>query len=251
MKNRLLAAAAFVIVFALLAGAAAEAAEIKVLSSYGMRAVMLDVVPRFEKATGHMVAIEFATPRVIAKSVADAEAADVVISAGGDLAKGQVLPESITAVARTVMGVAVRTDAPKPDISSPDAVKRALLAAKSVSYDDGLAAVHFTKVLDNWGIADDIKRKTTIGSRPPRRVGDLVASGEVEIGVYVISLLIGIPGIEVVGPLPEDLQHASGTNAAVMAGARDAEAAKALIDFLRTPDAAAVIRAKGMKPAAP
>lgn len=245
-----LAAANAALIFLVLVGVTAEAAEVRVLSGYGTRAVMIDVGPKFEQATGHKLAIKFATPREIEKRIQDRETADVVIVGGVDFAKGQVLPGSVTAVARTLMGVAVRKDAPKPDISSPDAVKRALLAAKSVSYDDGPAATHFVKVLDSWGIADQMKRKTIIGAKPPRRVGDLVANGEAEIGVHVISLLIGIPGIEIVGPLPEDLQHATVTSAAIMAGAKDMSAAKALIDFLRTPEAAMVIKAKGMAPVA-
>lgn len=237
-------------IFLLLVGMAAQAAELKVLSGYGMREVMKDVGPKFEHATGHKVAIKFATPRDIAKRIQDGETADVVIAGGVDLAQGQVLRESVTVVARALMGVAVRKDTPKPDITSPDAVKRTLLTAKSVSYDDGPAALHFAKVLDSWGIADEIKRKTIIGGPPPRRVGDLVASGEVEIGVHVISLLIDIPGIEIIGPLPDDMQQANVTSAAIMAGAKDSDAAKALIVFLRSPEAVGVIKAKGMEPAA-
>ncbi|MBI3917614.1 MAG: substrate-binding domain-containing protein [Betaproteobacteria bacterium] len=245
----LVTAANIGVVFLLGAGIAAHAAEISVLSSYGMRAVMFDVQPKFEQMTGHKVTFKFANSRGIEKRIQDRETADVVITGGVDFANGQVLPGSVTPVARTLIGMAVRKDAPTPDISSPDAVKRALLAAKSISHDDGPASIHFVKVLGRWGIADEMKRKTIMGGPPPRRVGDLVAAGEAEMGVHVLSLLVGIPGIEIVGPLPHEIQSGDVTLAAIVAGAKDVEAAKALIDFLRTPEAAAVIRAKGMVPA--
>lgn len=241
-------------VFAFLAGAAidAQAAEVRVLSGYGTRAIMLQLKPAFEQATGHSLVMQFATPRVIATRIQDRETADVVIADGVDFSNGQLLGGSITPVARGLLGMAVRKDTPKPDISSTDALKRALLAAKSISHDDGPANIHFVNVLGGWGIADEMKRKTIMGGPPPRRVGDLVAAGEVEMGVHVLSLLVGISGIEIVGPLPDEIQPASNvTSAAIMSGAKDVSAAKALIDFLRTPEAAAVIRAKGMAPAAP
>lgn len=238
-------------VFPLVCGIAAEAAELQVLSSYGARAVMTELAPKFQHATGHTLAIKFTQPRMIAKHIQNGEIADVVITGGVDFAKGQILPASVAPVMRSLMGMAVRKDAARPDISSPDAVRHALLAAKSISRDDGPAAAHFAGLLDQWGIGDTIREKTIIGGPPPRRVGDLVANGEVEIGVHVISLLIGIRGIEIVGPLPDDMQHANVTSAAIMAGAKDTEAARALIAFLRTPEAAAVIRAKGMEPVIP
>ncbi len=244
-------AASLSLMFLLAGGLAAHAAEISVLSSYGMRAVMLDVAPKFEQTAGHKLTFRFANPRVIAKQIRDAGTADVVVTAGVDFTKGQVLPGSATAIARTLVGLAVRNGAPKPDISSSDAVKHALLTAKSISHDDGPAGRHLVNILEHWSIADRIESKTILGAPPPRRVGDLVASGEVEIGVHVISLMIGIPGIEIVGPLPAELQRSDPTSAAIMAGARDIAAAKALVEFLRTPAAAAVIKAKGMEPATP
>ena len=242
------------VAFLLGASITAQAAEVRVLSVYGMRAVMIDVMPKFEHATGHKLTfIGFANAPGIEKRIQDREIADVVIASGVVLAKGPVVPSSITPVAHGLLGVAVRKDAPKPDISSSDAVKRALLAAKSISYNRGGAPfIHFTKVLEGWGIADEMKPKTILGTPPPRRVGDLVANGEAEIGLHAISLLEGIPGIDIIGPLPDDIQLAGeAQSAAIMAGAKNMAAAKALIDFLRTPEAVAVMKAKGMAPAAP
>jgi len=249
----LVAAANIGVVFLLGAGTAAQAAEVRVLSAYGMRAVMIAVSPKFEKATGHTLALRFANPRKIEQGVQDRDIADVVIAGNVDATNGQILPGSVTPVARGLLGMAVHKGAPKPDISSADAVKRALLAAKSISYNRaGGPFVHFSEVFERWGIADQLERKTTFGTTPPRRVGDLVANGEAEIGLHSIGLLMNISGIEIVGPLPEDLQPAGNVNsAAIMSGATDMAAAKALIDFLRTPEAAKVIMAHGMKPANP
>ena len=249
MKIRRCAAANAGFIFLMVVGLAADAAEVRVLAGYGVRDVIEDIGPKFEAASGHKLAIKLETPRVIEKSIHGRESADVVIAAGVDFAKGQVLTGSVTPIARGVLGLAVRMDAPKPDISSPDAVRRALLAAKSVAYSaDSAAAANFVKLFNTWGIADETKRKTIIGGPPPRRVEELVANGEAEIGVHVLSILMAFPGIQIIGPLPEELQSATVTSAAILAGARDMSAAKALIDFLRTPEAAAVIRAKGMAP---
>ena len=150
--------------------------------------------------------------------------------------------------------MAVRKGAPKPDISSPEAFKRTLLAAKSITYPDpasgGASGIHFAKVLDRLGIANEMKSKTVFPNKPPR-IGDLVANGEAEIGVQPIQELMSVAGIEIVGPLPGDLQDTVVFAAAIMAGAKDTEASKALVNFLRTPEAAKVIKAKGMEPGAP
>ena len=240
--------AAATVGFVLLVGVsvAAEAAEVRVLAGYGARDVIKEIAPRFEAATGHNLAIRLQTPRVIQKTIHDGAAADVVIAAGVDFAKGQILPGSVTPVARGILGVAVRKDAPKPDISSVDAVKRTLLGAKSIAYSGGAAAVSFVKTFNSWNTADETQRKIIIGGPPPGRVEDLVVSGEAEIGVHVLSILLAFPGIQTVGALPEELQSATVTSAAIMAGAREVDAAKALIDFLHTPEAVAIMKAKGM-----
>ena len=134
MKTRLLEAANNGLVFAMVAAFAAEAAEVRVLASYGARDVIQEIAPRFEAATGHKLAIDIQTPRAIRKTIQHGATADVVIVAGVDFAKGNVVPASVTPVARGVLVAAVRKDAQKPDMSSADAVKRALLAAKSISY---------------------------------------------------------------------------------------------------------------------
>ena len=261
MKIRSLVAAANIgCMFLLVLGIKAEAAELKVLSAIGMQLVMEDLGPKFERATGHKLAITFATLGATVKRVQDGEIADVVIipqqGIDGLVKDGKAVAGNVTVLARAGIVVAVRKGAPKPDISSPDALKRTLLAAKSISYVDpasgGASGIHFAKVLDRLGIANEMKSKTVFPNpKTPAEVGVLVANGEAEIGVHLIQELMSVAGIDVVGPLPGDLQNTTVFAAAIMASAKDAEASKALVNFLRTPEAAAVIKAKGMEPATP
>ena len=243
-------------IFLLVAGTAAESAEIKVLAAYGIQAVVEDLGPKFERATGHKLAITFATGGATVKRAQDGEVADVVIAPkpgiDGLVKNGKVAPDNVTALASTGISVAVRKGAPKPDISSPEALKRTLVAAKSITYlnpaDGGASGIHFAKVLDRLGIANEMKSKTIFAPKTGA-VGDLVSNGDAEIGVLQFQLLFLVPGIEIVGPLPADLQESTVFSTAIMGGVREVEASKALITFLRTPEAAAVIKAKGMKPA--
>ncbi len=244
--------------FLLMIGIAAEAAEIKVLSANGMREVMEDLGPKFERASGHKLAITFGNLAVIVKRVQDGETADVVITPrqgiDGFVKDGKADASNVTALARTGTGVVVRKGAPKPDISSPEALKRTLLAAKSINYADpalgGAPGIHFAKVLDRLGIANEMKPKT-IYAKDTRDTGVQIANGKAEIGVGQLQQLMSVAGIDIVGLLPGDLQDTIVFTAAIMAGAKDAAAAKALVNFLRTPEAAAVIKAKGMEPGAP
>jgi molybdate transport system substrate-binding protein len=259
MKTRSLVAAANIgLMFLLVLGIKAEAAELKVLSAFGMQSVLEDLGPKFERATGHKLAITFATGGATVKRVQGGEAFDVVITLrqGIDtlVKDGKAPAGNVTALASAGISVAIRKGAPKPDISSPDALKRTLLAARSISYVDpasgGASGIHFAKVLDRLGIASEMKSKTAFPNpKTPADVGVLVANGEAEIGVHIIQELMPVAGIDIVGPLPGDLQNTIVFVAAVMASAKDAEAAKALVNFLRTPEAVAVIKAKGMEPA--
>ncbi len=239
---------------------AAEAAEIKVLSALAMMPVMEDVGPKFERVTGHKLAITFATVGEAVKRVQGGETVDVAVlpRQGIDtfVKDGKAAAGNLTVVATSGNGVAVRKGAPKPDISSPEALRRTLLAAKSITYTHpmhgGTSGPHVIKVLERLGIADEMKAKTIFPKiAGGAAVGALVASGEAEIGVQQIQELIPVAGIEIVGPLPGDLQNNLVFVATVMAGAKDVEASKALVNFLRTPEAAVVIKAKGMEPATP
>ena len=252
LHSRLAAAIAFVCVFVL--ANTVQAAELKILCANGMQTVMDDLGPKFERATGHKLAITFDTGGSTVKR-ARGEAADVVIAIRegvvGLTKDGTAAPDTVAAIASTGISVAVRTGAPKPDISSPEALKRALLSAKTVTYlnpaDGGASGIHFAKVLDRLAIANEVKSKTIFAPKAPA-VGSMVVNGEAELGVLQYQLLYGVPGIEIIGPLPGDLQSTTVFSAALMTTSKNAEAAKDLINFLRTAEAAAVIKAKGMDP---
>jgi molybdate transport system substrate-binding protein len=258
MKIRSLAIAANIgFMFLLVVCSAPEAAELKVLSAIGIQAVMEDLGPKFERATGHKLAITFANAGTSVKRIQDGETADVVIIPRSGIESfvkdGKAVAGNVTVVARSGIGLAVRNGAPKPDISSPEALKRTLLAAKSITYSNpvggGASGIHFVTVLDRLGITNEMKSKTVFAKTGP--VGVLVANGEAEIAVSQLQELIPIVGIEVVGPLPGDLQDTIVFSAAIMASAKNADIAKELVNFLRTPEATVVIKAKGMEPATP
>ena len=259
MKRRSLIAAANIgFMFVFVMSLAAQAAELKVLSAIGMRLVMEELGPKFEQATEHKLAISFGAGGVVVERVQSGETADVVLLPRPALERltkdGRLVADSETLLARSGIGVAVRKGAPKPDMSSPEALKRTLLAAKSITYSNpvlgGASGTHFAKVLDRLGIGSEMKAKTVF-SKVPGEVGQLVANGEAEIAVHQIQELISVPGIEIVGPLPGDLQSTIVFSGAIMAGTKEAEIGKALINFLRTPDAVAAIKAKGMEPGTP
>jgi molybdate transport system substrate-binding protein len=261
MKKRSLSlavATGFAFIFLFVVGNTAESAEVKVLCANGMQTVMEELAPKFERAAGHKLAITFATGGATVKRAQGGEPADVVIAPQpgiGILVKdGKAAADNATAIASTGISVAVRKGTPKPDISSPEALKRALLAAKSITYlnpaDGGASGIHFAKMLDRLGIANEMKSKTVLAPKAGA-VGALVANGEAELGVIQYQLLFSIPGIEIVGPLPGDLQQTTVFSAAIMVDAKEAEAGKTLLKFLLAPEAAAVIRAKGMDPANP
>jgi molybdate transport system substrate-binding protein len=260
MKRSLVAAASIAFILLVFADIKAQAAELKVLSAFGMQSVLEEVGPKFERATGHKLVILFGTGGGIVKRIQDGDAADVVITVqqGIDtlVKNGKTSADSVTALARAGIFVAVRKGQPKPDISSADALKHTLLAAKSISYVDpasgGASGIHFAKLLDRLGLASEMQSKTVFPDpKRPADVGVMVANGNAEIGVHIIQELVTVVGIDIVGPLPGDLQDIVVFSVAIMTGAKDAIAAKTLVDFLRTPESAKVIKAKGMEPAAP
>ncbi len=188
MKIRSLVAAANIgFMFLLAGGIAAEAAEIKVLSHRGTRPVMEDHGPKFERVSGHKLAITIGSAGGVAKLVQGGETADVVITSrqeiNGFVKDGKAVAENVAVVARSGIGVAVRKGAPKPDISSPEALKQTQLAAKSITYSDlalgGAAAIHFEKVLSRLGITNEMKSMTVL-SKAGSDTGVVVANGEAE-----------------------------------------------------------------------
>jgi molybdate transport system substrate-binding protein len=254
-KSIMLAAAGFAATILLSQADVVNAAEIKVMSSIGLHEIMEDLGPKFEQVSGHKLAITFAPAGKIVNRVQGGETADVVIIPGEWINKfvkeGKAAAGDVTAIALGDIGVVVRKGTPRPNIWSSEAFKRTLLAAKSIAYSNpasgGASGPHFTKVLERLGIANEMKAKTILVITP-EEVGILVANGTAEIGVQQFQLLMSIADIELVGPLPSALQETIVFSAAIMADTKNAEAAKALVNFLHTPEAAAVIKANGLAP---
>jgi molybdate transport system substrate-binding protein len=233
----------------------ATAAELKVLTAGAFKQIVVALAPEFEKATGHKLVIENETVGALVKQIEGGAHFDVTFlspAAVDDLAKkGKVAAGSRVNIARVGVGVMVKDGAPKPDISSVDAFKKALLAAKSVAYIDpasgGSSGIYVAKLLDQLGIADQIKPKAKL--KQGGYVADLIVDGSVELGIHQISEIVPAKGVVLVGPLPEEIQNTTTYAAAVTASSAHKDAAAALLKALSGPAAAAVLKAKGMDPA--
>jgi molybdate transport system substrate-binding protein len=233
----------------------AFAAEIKVFSTIGVKSVLEELGPKFEKATGHKLAITWSTAALLAKRVQAGEQADALILIKGNveslLKEGKIAPGTDTLFAKSVFAVAVKAGAPKPDISTPERLKESLLAAKGISYSDpasgGASGVYFAKQLERMGITEPMKGKTRF---PPSGgfSGTLLVSGEADIAIQSKPELLSVGGVEVVGPLPGDMAFTVVYAAGVQSGATQADAAKALVKYLMSPEAQAVFKAKGYDP---
>jgi molybdate transport system substrate-binding protein len=243
---------------ALFLSASANAADVRVMISGGLTAAFNALVPEFEKQTGDKVLVAYGpsmgtTINAIPVRLERGEPADVLIMVGyalGDLAKkGKVVPDSQVELVKSGIGVAVRAGAPKPDISTDDALKRALLSAKSVAYSDSASGVYIsTEMFRKLGIDDQMKDKARMIPATP--VGEIVAKGEAELGFQQISELKPVAGIDIVGPLPANLQKITVFSAGIASASKEPEAAKALIKFLSSPVANAEIIKSGMEPIA-
>jgi molybdate transport system substrate-binding protein len=231
---------------------AIHAAEIKVLASNGVKSALEELAPAFERKTGNKLKIEFGLAAVLKRQIEAGEAFDLAIltTAGiDDLAKqGKVDAVTRASIARSGVGIGIKKGAPRPDIGTADALKRTLLAAKSISWaKEGASGVYFASVLDRLGIAAQMKPKAVLAPSG-EEVGKLVAGGQVEFGVILVNELMAAPGVEVLGPLPAELQNYTAFHAGVGAGSKHVAAAKALIRFLTTRSAGAVFKAKGQEP---
>lgn len=225
--------------------------ELKVFASNSICAVMAELVPQFERASGHRVALGYDPAKVMLARIGNGETADLVITGSGAIdalvKQGKVLAASRRTLARCRVGVAVLAGKPKPDIGTVEALKGALLRAKSVAYtQEGASGMHFSGLIERLGIADAVRAKAV--RQPGGLIGELVAAGKAEIAIQQIPELMAVPGIELVGPLPAEIQLVTVTSAGIFAGTRQQEAAQSFIDFLSTPAAALVIQAKGLEP---
>jgi molybdate transport system substrate-binding protein len=247
MKRKFIVAAAASITLC----GVASAAEIKVLASGATKEAYVELIPEFEKISGHKVVTTWTGSANIKKQIAAGEVYDLVIVGGpvidAFIQQGEVVPGSRVDLMKSGVGVGVRTGAPKPDISSSEALKKTVLAAKSIGYSTGPSGEYVVSLFERMGIADQVMPKL---KQVPSgaRIGTFIASGEAEIGFQQISELIHAPGVDYLGPLPPGMQKITVFSAGIHSGAKQPEAAKELIKILTSPAAASVIKKHGMEP---
>jgi molybdate transport system substrate-binding protein len=248
MRPSLVASAGTASLLVMLLLGSATAAEIKVMYPPPMRTVLSELIPQFERTTGHKVAVTYESSWLLVERIQKGEMPDVAVLTvrqADDLIREGKLARRVD-VARSSIGLAVRAGAPKPDIGSVEAFKRTLLAAKSFARNEGAdSGVFMVGLLERLGIAGEMSAKSTLVRRG--FVAELVAKGEVEMAVQQMPELMAVPGVDAT-PLPPEIQHAIVFCAGIPAAASATDAVNELIAFLSSPAAAAVIRAKGLEP---
>ena len=239
--------------FGITAGSTARAVEITLLSASALHPVIDVLIPDFEKSSGHKVTVAYGTAGAVADGVQKGEAADIVISSVPMIdrlqAQGKVVAGDRVIIAKVGVGAFVRKGAAKPDISSVDAFKRSMLAARSIAYPDpaggGASGIYVASLLERLGLAAEMKPKTKLST-----LGTLyasVASGDVEIGFNQVSEILAQPTVELAGPLPPAIQNYTQFIAGIVTGSGQPDAARALVTFLYSPAAKAVLKAKGFE----
>ena len=246
MKSRIIAVTSGLLIYSI-----ANAADIKVLSTQATEESYRELVPQFEKASGHKVTTVFTGTLDANKRLAAGETYDLLIMSGPSIDEhikgGKVVSGSRVDLAKSGVGVGVRAGAPKPDISTTEALKKTLLAAKSIGYSTGPSGVYIVSLFQRMGIAEEIKdklRQTQTGVF----VGSIIANGEAEIGFQQVSELSNFPGVDYVGPLPADIQQMTVFASGILVGAKESDAAKALVKFITTPAAGEAFKKRGMEP---
>ena len=250
MKMLLLATA----LGAVLCTPASEAAELKLLTAGAFKSTVLALLPDYEKASGNKVTVENDTAGALMKRIQSGETFDVVVMTPDGVdrlaGEGKVMAGSRTNLARVGVGVMVKEGAAKPDISTVEAFKKAVLDAKSISFIDpssgGSSGIYVEKLLERLGIADQVKPKDKLKSGG--YVADYIESGQAELGIHQISEILPHGGVTLVGPLPKEIQNYTVYAAGIATATKDAAAAKALIAALMGPSAQALFKSKGMEP---
>lgn len=239
----------------LMTGVAVEAAEINVIAGAGFSPALGELGPQFERMTGHKLVIQYGIGGALKKRLDSGEAFDLAIFPAGlldDAAKqGKIADGTRIVIGRAGMAAATRAGAPKPDISSVDAFKRALLSATSVTYlPESAVGIHLTKVFERLGITDQMKAKTK-PQKSAEQLAPAVASGQAELGFAPSTIFASASGVEPVGPFPSELQSYIVYTAGVGVAAAQPEAARALLRHLTSPEATAILKAKGLEPVTP
>jgi len=232
----------------------AKAAEIKVFATTSLRQALETLGPQFERASGHKLAYQLGTSAPLKRQIDAGAPFDLAILVPASLdaliKEGKVLAETRVDVARSAIGVAVKAGAPKPETGSAESLKRTLLAARSISYSgEGASGKYFVGLLSDLGIAAEVTPK--LRPLPSGEAVAPVAKGEVEIAVITLANIVGVPGVEIAGLLPRDMQHYTVYTAGVAAASSNAEAAKALIALLMAAEATPAIEAAGMERVGP
>jgi molybdate transport system substrate-binding protein len=231
-----------------IAWGAAEADEIRLLSTVGMQPAIPELLAQFERTSGHTVRVTWGLAAVLKQQFVDGTPADVVLLTSPlveDLGKqGKVAAGSKVDVARSGVGVAVKAGAPRPDISTPQALKATVLAAKSVGFSrEGASGVAFGRALERLGIAEQVRAKYR---DTQTKAGEMLVAGDIDLAAAQIPELLAVPGVDVAGPLPEELQTVTVFPLGLATEAKATDAAKALIQFLSSPAAAPVYKVKGL-----
>ena len=230
---------------------AAQCAEIVVFSTISAKEALIELVPEFERASGHKVNITYAGGSGLAKRILDGTQGDLFIGpeefSGPLIKEGRLQAGSRTAFACSSTGLAVRAGVAKPDISTPEKLKSVLLAAGKVSYSAGASGMHFVKVLERLGITEALVAKRVV-PRAGELVGAVVARGDADIAVQQISELLPVPGIQILDPLPQELQQTIVYGASAFPQSTQREVAQAFVNFLRSEPARVVLREKGLDP---
>jgi molybdate transport system substrate-binding protein len=223
--------------------------SLKILSGGAMRTLLVEAVPLFESASGIKTDVRFALTSVLKKEIEDGAIFDIALLPRPELdaliEQGSIAAGTETDIARSAVGLAVRAGAPKPDIATVAAFKRALLAAQTVGYSDGPSGAYVTNLLQRLGVAQKMKPKIRLTSGP---VAELVAKGEAEIGLQQIVAILPVKGADLVGPLPGELQNVIVYAAGLSARSANSQAGRRLVAFMATPQVVSIIRAKGMVP---
>lgn len=231
--------------------AGSQAAEVQVRATGALSGAFNEIVSQFERTSGHKLTVKFAASPVVIKQIEAGDPFDIAIAVAGPMndaaRQGFFASGERPVVCSVALGVAVRAGAPKPDLGSAEAFKRALVNAKSVSIlPDSVNGKHFISVFERMGIGEEMKAKIKAQKDPPQ-VAEAVAKGEAEIALLVSNLLIGVPGVDYAGLVPAEYQQTLVFTAAVGAKAKEPEAASAFIKHLGSPAALAVIKANGME----
>jgi molybdate transport system substrate-binding protein len=235
----------------LFAASTAQAAEITMIASNAVKAAYTQLLPAFEKASGHHVTVSWVGTADAIKRVNAGEVADIVIAPHGTIdaliAGGKLVPGSRMDLVKSLTAVAVRAGLPKPDISSGEALKRALLASKGVIVSGGPSGTYMLQLFEKMGIAEQIKPKMK-QLAPGANPGEALVHGEGDIGFTQVSEFLPVKGINYVGPLPHDVELVTVFSSGIPRNAREPEAAKALVAFVTSPAAAAVVKRSGLEP---